>query len=155
MAASLAAAGCGVEPASQGSEELPDRSTSSVAASPEDLACDVAETLVDDLYASVEQAGFIVTAPPELLPAVEEALQQVAVRQEVEIPLPDAPEEGPLAAFASDVEQREGARAIWFDMPDADAYRESEVMETLVAILFDELNRAGVSGCGVVAYEAL
>jgi hypothetical protein len=40
-------------------------------------------------------------------------------------------------------------------MADADAYREFEVMETLVAILFDELNTAGVSECGVVAYEAL
>lgn len=116
------------------------------------MGLQVDDGLVETLYMHSGAAGVLVKAPPDQLAKVRAALVRLEARQLEEILFRDAPEEGPFSSYASGVEEKAGGRAVWFDMADAEAYREHRIMETLVAILLEELERAGVAECIVSPY---
>jgi hypothetical protein len=110
--------------------------------------------LVEALSASPEEARLTVSVESSKLADAEAALTLVVERSMAEIHHPAAePFIEPFASFASDVECTDTKCSVWFDMADADAYSDLEVMERLVLIAHEELAKAGIDPAALSAGE--
>lgn len=111
--------------------------------------------LVEALYASPEEARLTVSVEFSKVADAEAVLTRVVERSMAEIhhpaAEPDHPE--PFASFASDVECTDTQCSVWFDMADADAYSDFQVMERLVLIAHEELAKAGIDPAALSAGE--
>lgn len=111
-------------------------------------------TLVEALYASPGEARLIVAVESSKLPDAEAALSRVVERSMAEIHHPAAePFIEPFASFASDIECTDTQCSVWFDMGDADAYSDLQIMERLVRIAHEELAKAGIDPSALSAGE--